>query len=306
MSLLSNLSSHLFQAPALSSYAQPADAKTAGSNKSGTTALPAATALTSQDPVALSQQGSDLAAQTLAERANRLGSDTVDLAQSFMANFAQQLFGNAANGAKLSFDSASLSTQTGFASMAQHSQGPNGSSDLAAFSMSESSHFIGTGKITTADGQSYDFKIEVQYQAQIDAAATQGSSASTQGAPATQTGQTGQSASSSLPSAKLPDINFGGGLSDLFQLMGRQMQGTLSSASSSADSTGNGNGNGNGGSLGLRLLNLVNSTTPLDLSPAQQRAKALASAYGVAAGAAAGAAPATPTPNSAEPALAAA
>lgn len=292
MSLLSNLSSHLFQAPALSSYAQPADAKTAGSNKSGTTAVPAAAALTSPDPVALSKQGSDLSAQTLAERADRLGNDTVDLAQNFMANFAQQLFGDAATSAKLSFDSASLSTQTGFASMAQHSQGPNGSSDLAAFSMSESSHFIGTGKITTADGQSYDFKIEVQYQAHIDAAA-QGNSASSQGAPAT---QTGQPPSSSLPSAKLPDIHFGGGLSDLFHLMGQQMQGTLSSASSSAD--------GNGGSLSLRLLNLVNST--LDLSPAQQRAKALASAYGVTAGAAAGAAPATPAPDSAEPALTAA
>lgn len=286
MSLLSNLSSHLFQAPALTSYAQPADAKPASSNKSGTTALPAPAALTSPDSVALSKQGSDLSAQTLAERADRLGNDTLDLAQSFMANFAQQLFGDAATSAKLSFDSASLSTQTGFAGIAQHSQGPNGSSDLAAFSISESSHFIGTGKITTADGQSYDFKIEVQYQARIDAAA-QGNSAST--APATQTGQT---ASSSLPSAKLPDINFGGGLSDLFHLMGHQMQGTLSSASSSAD--------GNGGSLSLRLLNLVNST--LDLSPAQQRAKALASAYGVAAGAA----PATPAPDSAEPALAAA
>lgn len=291
MSLLSNLSSHLFQAPALASYAQPADARTAGNKSSAAAAPPAPAGLTSPDPVALSKQGSDLSARTLAERAERLGNDTVDLAQNFMASFAQQLFGDAANGARLSFDSASLSTETTFAGMARHSEGPNGSRDLAAFSMSESAHFIGTGKITTADGQSYDFKIEVQYEARIDAAAARGGSAGAQDA-ADQSGQ-GQPAGAALPSARLRDIHFGGGLNDLFHLMGRQMQGTLSSASSSAD--------GDGGSLGLRLLNLVNSATPLDVSPAQQRAKALASAYGAAAGVAA---PATPAANSAEPAIA--
>lgn len=253
------------------------------------------------DGVALSGQGIDLQ-----QRINKVGNDTVDFAQNLLGSFADSLFGSAAKGATIAFDSASLETESGYGLSVQHSSGPNGTTDTAAFSLSDSSHFIGKGSITTADGQKFDFEIEVQYNYQLDAGVSQSRSgqpaalpASADKAGATAGNRAGESSGNkagdnivSLPSRQLPDVDFGGTLDDLFKLIGRQLHASVSG-------NGNENGNQNGGQsdsgafdgagtagggtgqLTLRLLKLLDSSPAAE--PADSRTKAVADAYGVPA-----------------------
>lgn len=266
------------------------------------------------DHVSLSKSGIDLSAQGLAQRADAMGNATVDVAQNFITSFAQQLLGDSANGAKLSFDSASLETSSSYAALARHSAGASGSTDAAAFSLNESSHFIGKGTITTADGQSFDFEIEVQYESRTAAAATQSSGAAQDGglpqdasgatAPAGASGQanhagnTGNTADKDgqLPTVQLPALNFPGSLDNLLQLLGHQIQSNLSATSDGGAQDAS--AIAPGGTLKLRLLHLISSSTLLDAATkpasdaaintgdaqtaaaAAARTKALANAYG--------------------------
>jgi hypothetical protein len=274
MSPLSTLGSR--QAPALAASSH----QTHGTSPAG---MPERSALSALNPVSLSQKGIELSAQGMAKRADDLGDATLDLAQNFIANFAQQMFGDAAKGATLSFDTASLSVQSGFTALAQHSEGPNGISDRAAFSLNDSSHFIGKGKITLADGQTFEFEIEVQYQSRIEAATTRTTSAASK----PEQSNPGHGA---LPTARVPDVDFPGGLDELFKLLGRQLQIDLPAPKQSADADAD-----QAGTLSLRLLKLISDTTALDQASAKdQRAKALADAYGALPVVAAGAAPALP------------
>jgi len=285
MSQLSALGSRQLHAPTLSNDARQADAK------SSTSGAPVFNGQNALDAVSLSKNALDLSTQGLAKRADELGNATIDVAQNFMTSFAQSLFGDAAKGATLSFDEASISAQSGFAAIARHSEGPNGVSDGAAFSLNESSHFIGKGTITTADGQSFDFEIEVQYESRVEAAASRTSSSAAPG----QSGQTPAADKDALPSKQLPDVDFGGNLGDLFKLLGRYLQ---SQVSAPADANADANADSakaadQGGTLSLRLLNLINHATLLDdkTTPADQRAKALADAYGAPAPASSAATP---------------
>ncbi|MBC7857237.1 MAG: hypothetical protein H7Z39_00370, partial [Burkholderiaceae bacterium] len=282
MSQLSALGSRQLQAPTLSNDARQADAKSSALSTSGAPVFNGKNAL---DAVSLSKNALDLSTQGLSKRVDELGNATIDAAQNFMASFAQSLFGDAAKGATLSFDEASISAQSGFAAIARHSEGPNGVSDGAAFSLNESSHFIGKGTITTADGQSFEFEIEVQYESRIEAAASRSTSFDAPG----RSGQTPAADKDVLPKRQLPDVDFGGNLGDLFKLLGRYLQSQVS-APADADADANSNADSakqadQGGTLSLRLLNLINNATLLDdkATPADQRAKALADAYGAPA-----------------------
>jgi hypothetical protein len=228
--------------------------------------------------VALSQSGVDLSA-ALSERIGVLGNSTIDAAQDFLGSFAQRLLGDAADGATISFDSASLSVEAGFAAGVRHGGGPRGSYDAAAFRLSESSHFIGKGTITTEDGESFEFEIEVQYEARI-----QGSMASLGGADAkAEAPASGDGDGATLPTLQLPDIDFPGSLGDLFKLLGQQLRGDVEGAPP-ADGA-----EAEGGTLSLRMLNLVNNVTQLEAGTrqvqddAKARAKMLAEAYGAPA-----------------------
>lgn len=238
------------------------------------------------DGVALSDQGINLQ-----QRMNKVGNDTVDFAQNLLGSFADSLFGSAAKGATISFDSASLETESGYGLSVQHSSGPNGTTDTAAFSLSDSSHFIGKGSITTADGQKFDFEIEVQYDYQLNAGVSQSRSGQPAALPASAdkagdkvNGKAGDN-TVALPSRQLPDVDFGGTLDDLFKLIGRQLQ---ASVSDNGNQDGNQNDSGavNGasggtGQLTLRLLKLLDSNPAAE--PADARAKAVADTYGVPA-----------------------
>ncbi|WP_295756500.1 hypothetical protein [Undibacterium sp.] len=233
--------------------------------------LPLLAPASNHDMVNLSDTGVELA-----RRANDLGMATIDMAQSLVNNFAKQLFGDAAKGMKISFDSASISTMAGFSASIQHSSGPGGSSDATAMSVQEASDFIGKGQITTADGHVYNFEVEVHYQAM---AALSTSSSSNNGdnprlnhdagTPANEHAQAHQhhhTDGSQAPVATPPTAadlasqapqnlraHFPGSIQDLFSLLD---DGKLQVAFQ-LPATGAGNQTPRSGNLTLRLLDLL-------------------------------------------------
>lgn len=234
---------------------------------------------TAQDVVALSKNGLDLSAKGLSQRTDALGNATVDVAQDFLNNMTRQLFGD---GATVAFDAVDLQAGASFSSAGVSVSGAGASSRAAAFSLDENAHFIGKGKITTADGQTFDFEVEVQYQSNISAGVLE----QTQG----ETREATSSDDGALPAKELPATHFGGNLHDLFKLLGQQLQSNLYQGTSDGASASGKDGD-LAGSLSLRLLKLVQpdhatetakddrkavETTPED----QARARALALAYG--------------------------
>ena len=269
------------QLPALASR-QPASNTLAGQQPSrtgsGATGLAASPLMqrTAQDVVALSKNGLDLSAKGLSQRTDALGNATVDVAQDFLSTMTRQMFGD---GAKISFDSVDLQAGSSFSSGSTSVAGANGSSRAAAFSLDENAHFIGKGKITTADGQTFDFEVEVQYQSNISAGMLEHTQSETPEAPASDDG--------ALPAKQLPDTHFGGNLHDLFKLLGQQLQSNLYQGMSDGASA-SGNDGDLAGSLSLRLLKLVQPDAVAEAgkktvaaTPEEQaRARALALAYG--------------------------
>ncbi|MGK5052686.1 hypothetical protein [Janthinobacterium sp. RB2P8] len=234
---------------------------------------------TAQDVVALSKNGLDLSAKGLSQRTDALGNATVDVAQDFLSNMTRQLFGD---GATVAFDSVDLQAGSSFSSGSASVSGAGGSSRAAAFSLDENAHFIGKGKITTADGQTFDFEVEVQYQSNISASVLE------------QTQEASEEASSAddaaLPAKELPATHFGGNLHDLFKLLGQQLQSNLYQGMSDGASASGKDGD-LAGSLSLRLLKLVQPDHAAEAAKAdkkaaestpeeQARARALALAYG--------------------------
>ena len=258
--------------------------------KTGGNASSAADALmqrTSQDVVALSKKGLDLSAQGLAQRTDALGNATLDVAQDFVGNMARQLFGD---GASISFDSVDLSAASGYAAQASSVSGAGGTRNAAAFSLAENAHFIGKGTITTADGQTFDFELEVQYESKVSASAAYETSNEAEQADA------GDGDSGGLPTLQLPSMNFAGSLGDLFKMLGQQLQSSIYNAGQDSVDQTKAKAGDEVGSLTLRLLNLLQPPktideaakpveVPTDAAPeltpeAQARARAVAEAYG--------------------------
>jgi hypothetical protein len=220
-------------------------------------------------PVALSDLGIKLSNQA-AQRSEQVGLRTVDLAQDFINNFTSRYLGK---GASVSFESASIDTASSLEASRSHLEGAGGIQDSAAFSLNESAHFIGKGTITTADGQKFEFEIEVQYELSVEAS----SSRSVQfaqpdgGEPAPgNSGEPGQ-----RPVRALPPFDFGGELADLFKLLGRELR---------TDVAPSKEGGNDGGSLTLRLLKLITDSNPAPEAPPAQEAlnKAVADTYAIA------------------------
>ena len=272
------------QLPALASR-QPAANTLAGQQPSrtgsGATGLAASPLMqrTAQDVVALSKNGLDLSAKGLEQRTDALGNATVDVAQDFLGNMTRQLFGD---GASIAFDSVDLQAGFSYSSGSASVSGAGGSSSAAAFSLDENAHFIGKGKITTADGQTFDFELEVQYQSNISAGAlTQTQDDAQEVAP---------SDDAALPAKELPATHFAGNLHDLFKLLGQQLQSSIFNQQSDGASASDKDGD-LAGRLSLRLLKLVQPDNTVEAAKAdkkaaestpeeQARARALAIAYG--------------------------
>jgi hypothetical protein len=205
-------------------------------------------------PVSLSGDGLDLQ-----KRVASVGNATVDFAQDFVSSFTQALFGDAAKGAVIDFDSASLETSSSYALGVLHSEGANGTTDAAAFRLTDSSHFIGKGTITTADGRKFDFEVEVQYNYELNAAASQTTDAGSLPAPEQSDRKPKASNLKDLPTVQLPNIDFPGTLADLFKLIGVDLQAALASSDGNDSQTSDGIDRNTLRNLSLRLLNLVDS-----------------------------------------------
>lgn len=227
------------------------------------------------DALAPAASSVSLSQQALDARVDKLGQKTVDVAQTFISQFADALFGKAAKGATVQFDTVSLSADASLSSSVSHTENADGSVDSAALDFSANAHFIGRGTIVTEDGQRYDFEIEVKYEASVQASATRSSSGSSTAADSGANGAAATSDLGALTGKNLPQIKFPGSLADLFKVLGRELQGKTEA----------GNEQGDSGQLSLRLLRLVNSAAllaprqPADqpAATAAERSKALAS-----------------------------
>lgn len=215
----------------------------------------------------------------LSSRVASIGNATVDFAQDFVNSFAQTLFGDNAKGAVIDFDSASLETSSSFAAGVQQTRSGGNVTNAAAFSLTDSSHFIGKGTITTADGRKFDFEVEVQYNAELSAAASQ--SSKTDNLPKQDQDQDQANDTKDLPVMQLPNLDFSGTLADLFQLIGRNLQTALASnGQGGSNQTDDSIDRGTLRNLSLRLLNLVDSKDANTYSQptAADKAKAAAGA----------------------------
>jgi hypothetical protein len=218
-----------------------------------------AAALIRQEPganVALSSNALDLQ-----DRVAGLGNATVDLAQNLLGNFAQHLFGDAMKGATIDFDAVSLDSQSTMEAGALHAEGARGDMDAAAFRLTDSAHFLGKGTITLADGQKFDFEVEVQYEASL--------SAGTESTRRRELAE--QNPAMPLPAVEFPDIDWPGSLNDIFKLMDKQLSADIKTA----------DGNDKLGTLSARLLKLVNSAQALDTygPPSTAQVKQATNAY---------------------------
>lgn len=207
--------------------------------------------------VALSNDALDLQ-----DRVAGLGNATVDLAQNLLGNFAQRLFGDAMKGATIDFDSVSLDSQSTLAAGALHAQNAHGITDKAAFSLTDSAHFLGKGTITLADGQKFDFEVEVRYESALSVGAE--SSRRREVAD--------KNPAMPLPAVEFPDIDWPGSLNDIFKLMDKQMSANIKAADGSGDALG---------TLFARLTKLVNSAQALDTygPPTTAQVKQATNAY---------------------------
>lgn len=201
----------------------------------------------------------------LQKRVEQLGNRTVDMAQDLIGSFAKSLLGDNAKGAKISFDSVALESNASFAAGALHAEGAGGVTDALGFSLSEDSHFLGKGTITTADGRTLNFEVEIQYEANVTAGAASS-------VPGRRKDQADQNPAMPLPEVEFPDIDFPGSLADLFRLMDRNISATVKQLSENGQESDAGN-------LTMRLLKLVDSESSLDANlPANASEKA--KAYG--------------------------
>lgn len=175
-----------------------------------------------------------------------LGKNTMDLADNLINSFTKALFGDAAKGATISFDSASLEAQASTTSGSQQTSGPNGVRS-SSFSLNESAQFTGKGTITTADGRKFDFEMEIKYEFDFTTTVSGPAASWSDGRPP-------RSEADPLPPVEFPDINFPGSLADLFKLFEKPLK---------TDIRGEGKDE-KIGTLSLRLLNLVNSSKLLD------------------------------------------
>ncbi|MGO4376957.1 hypothetical protein AB4Z19_01695 [Pseudoduganella sp. RAF19] len=216
--------------------------------------------------VSLSSQGIDMQ-----KRVADLGNSTVDLAQNLLGSFAQNLFGDQAKGATISFDSVTLESSSTLAAGVMHSEDANGVTDAAAMSLTDSSHFLGKGTITTADGRKFDFEVEIKYQASAQAGAAATS------VPSRRAEMADQNPAMPLPTVEFPDIDFPGSLADLFKLMEHNHDVSIQQKKDSGD------GADELGKLSMRLLKLVNSDSKLDTYAPANKAKEVANAYGATA-----------------------
>ncbi|HEY0064028.1 MAG TPA: hypothetical protein VGC21_18070 [Telluria sp.] len=211
------------------------------------------------DPVALQDDVVSLSVLGLQAPAGASASVS-DSAQSFVSAVAQNLFGDSAQTASVSYNLASFKASRTLTAVGSQNDTPR----PEAFGLDQSITFTGSGQIATADGQEFDFEVAVKYEAVAKAGA----------APLPEPVSIELPDMLVLTGKPLPAIKFPGSLNDLFKLLSRELRTDV------ADGPGEGN-------LTLRLQRLVDRAALLapraraddpEATPVE-RAKAAASAY---------------------------
>lgn len=236
----------------------------------------------------------------LSQHVDTLNTKMTEIAQSLLEGFASDLLGDAADGASISFDSLSLSTASSLQAAYLSQQSASGSFSAAALRLEDASQFSGRGTITTADGRSFEFELEIRYSATLEmAAATQQSVAddgsgdtssgtSTQGSDTASTGQTERSGRGRRPhdgehdqrsergerrGRQLGNRDFPGTAAQLFdQLSSEPVRRPFRIDSSDDSSTAT---NSVLGDLAMRLLGLPGGERYLDLLAGQDEGQQL-------------------------------
>ncbi len=186
----------------------------------------------------------------LQKRVDSLGHKTVDMAQDLIGSFASSLLGENAKGASIAFDSVALESNASYAAGALHAESAEGVTDALGFSLSEDSHFLGKGTITTADGRKLSFEVEIQYESRLTGAAASS-------VPSRREQLADHNPAMPLPEVEFPDIDFPGSLADLFRLVDRNISATVKQHNEQGQESDAGN-------LTLRLLKLVDADAPRD------------------------------------------
>lgn len=104
------------------------------------------------------------------KRVEQLNQSMTSMAQSLIQSFAGSFLGDAAKGAKIEFDSFSLASQSSFSALSLQQRDENGRISASAFRLEEASQFTGRGTITTADGRSFEFEMDIRYSLELEAA----------------------------------------------------------------------------------------------------------------------------------------
>ncbi|SHG59777.1 hypothetical protein [Massilia sp. CF038] len=211
------------------------------------------------DPVALQDDVVSLSVLGL-QAPGSASASVSDSAQSFVSAIAQNLFGDGAQTASVSYNLASFRSVRTLSAV----DSQNDTARPEAFALNQSISFSGSGQIVTDDGQTFDFEVAVKYEAQAQPGA----------APLPEPITIEPPDMLVLTGKPLPAIKFPGSLNDLFKLLSRELRTDVSDGPST-------------GSMTLRLQRLVDRAALLapraraddpEATPVE-RAKAAASAY---------------------------
>lgn len=211
------------------------------------------------EPVPAQEDIVSLSSQSIAARGIERPVTTSESAQNLIGSIARNMFGEGASTAAVSYNVSSYQQRTAEAGAAGVERPPR----TETLDLRQDASFYGVGEIVTRDGERFDFKATVKYEANLEEGELRAKTTAIE-----------------LPDVlvltgkPLPAIEFPGGLQDLFKLLSRELRTNVS------------DGDANG-SLTMRLIRLVDQAALLaprarpdtpDTNPSE-RARAVASAY---------------------------
>lgn len=211
------------------------------------------------EPVPMLDDVVSLSSQGIQARGIEPPVSTSDSAQNLIGSIARNMFGGGTSTAAVSYNVSSYQQRTAEAGAAGVERTPR----TETLDLGQDASFYGVGEIVTRDGERFDFKASVKYEANQES-----------GEPRTRTTAIELPDVLVLTGKPLPAIEFPGGLQDLFKLLSRELRTSVTDGDAS-------------GSLTLRLIRLVDHAALLaprarpdapDVNRAE-RAKAVANAY---------------------------
>lgn len=113
------------------------------------------------------------ASDIMQKRVDQMQGAMGDMALGLAQGFAQSLLGSAAEGASIQFDETAIASRSRFSAAAFNRTDENGQLRAAGFQLEDTSEFTGRGTITTADGRTFEFELEIRYSASLTSLAAE-------------------------------------------------------------------------------------------------------------------------------------